>query len=344
MPAISSGKVLVTGANGYVAMWVVKRLLERGYSVRGTIRSADKAHYLKEYFSEYADRLEIFVVADMTQDGAFDEAVKGVDAVQHIASPVGLRWLKTPKEFIDPAVSGTVEILKSASKHGHALRRIVITSSMAAILGDKGGVPWTEDDWNDDAVKVVEERGAEAAVLSMYAASKTLAEKAAWQYYNQCKSEVKWDMTTVLPAAVFGPAIQEISSQELMNESLKFFWDNVISEVPKTQQEIEMIINWVDVRDLADAHILAMEKEAAGGERIIISCESSVWQDWIEIARSLSPSPLPNCKFSASFPNTKRADHDTIDGSKARRILGVRYRAKRECVKDMLHDFAQRGW
>lgn len=90
MPTVPLGsKVLVTGANGYIAVWVVRTLLEKGYHVRGTIRSADKGVHLKEMFTKagYGDNFETVVVEDITKEGAFDEAVKGVDAIEHTASP-----------------------------------------------------------------------------------------------------------------------------------------------------------------------------------------------------------------------------------------------------------------
>jgi nucleoside-diphosphate-sugar epimerase len=88
MVAVSStAKVLVTGANGYLATWVVKKYLEAGYSVRGTVRSLSKSAFLNDKFGHYGDRFELVVVEDITKDGAFDEVVKGVDAIAHTASP-----------------------------------------------------------------------------------------------------------------------------------------------------------------------------------------------------------------------------------------------------------------
>ncbi len=88
MVAVSPpAKVLVTGANGYLAVWTVKKYLEAGYSVRGTVRSLSKSAFLKGQFAEYGERLELVVVEDITKEGAFDDAVKGVDAIAHTASP-----------------------------------------------------------------------------------------------------------------------------------------------------------------------------------------------------------------------------------------------------------------
>lgn len=196
MPAIPSGsKVLVTGANGYIAAWVVRTLLEKGYAVRGTVRSEDKAAHLKQLFR--GSKFETVVVEDITKDGAFDEAVKDVDAIEHTASPFHFKAddprgmiLVTRNDYFDitkttylfveligPAVDGTLSILKSALS-STSVRRIVVTSSTAAIvsvLPDPKRV--SELDWNDQSIEEVEKLGKQASQLAKYRASKTMAEK-----------------------------------------------------------------------------------------------------------------------------------------------------------------------
>ncbi|KZT25509.1 NAD(P)-binding protein [Neolentinus lepideus HHB14362 ss-1] len=118
MPAvIPPSKVLVTGANGYIAIWVVRRLLEKGYSVRGIVRSESKAEHLRQLFNEYGGKHEVVVVEDITKEGTFDEAVKDIDAIEHTASPFHL-LADDPNEFIEPAVKGTLGVLQSALKYG----------------------------------------------------------------------------------------------------------------------------------------------------------------------------------------------------------------------------------
>ena len=140
MPAVPApAKALVTGANGYIAVWVVRKLLEDGYSVVGTVRSAAKGEHLTKLFAEYGAKFEVAVVPDITavskfiskrcilgdltflQDGAFDEVVKGVELVEHTASPFHLH-AKTAAELIDPAVRGTTGILNSIKKNGCAFQ------------------------------------------------------------------------------------------------------------------------------------------------------------------------------------------------------------------------------
>ncbi|KAG6855973.1 hypothetical protein H0H87_008871 [Tephrocybe sp. NHM501043] len=276
MPTISTGdKILVSGANGFIAIWVVRRFLEKGYTVRGTVRSADKGKYLEKYFKSYGDKFEIVVVEDITKEGAFDEAVKGVDAIAHTASPFYLTAASV-NELIGPAVNGTVGILKSAVKNGQGVKRIV------------GDVLWYD--------------------------------------------------------AVLG----EGQSEDLL----------------KVQGSA-----YVDVRDVAEAHTLALEKEAAGGERIIIAAGSYVWQDWrkwtltnhkegctadfllvneiVDAANSLSPSPIPSHpKLAVGYPGAGAVAKPPVayDSSKAARILGLNFRTKEEITRDTLADIEERGW
>ncbi|KAH6901040.1 D-lactaldehyde dehydrogenase [Coprinopsis sp. MPI-PUGE-AT-0042] len=345
MPTVAPGsKVLVTGANDFIAIWVVRRLLEKGYFVRGTVRSEGKGAYLKDYFKSYGDKLELVVVPDITQDGAFDEAVKGVDAIEHTASPFHGN-VDHPDELIVTAVQGTVGVLKSALKNATTVKRIVITSSCAAIMNDtREPLKFSEKDWNESSIKEVEQKGREADPASKYRASKTLAEKAAWAFYDENRDKVEWDISVLNPTLVFGPPIHEVSSPDALNTSLKSWWDNVVSDKPKTEQALAASRSWVDVRDLADGHVLALEKEAAGGERIIVVAGAFVWQEWLDIANAIQPPLLSNHKLPVGFPSIERAYKLTYDTTKEKRILGIKHRSKEEVTRDHLEDFAKRGW
>ena len=225
MVAVSSpAKVLVTGANGYLAVWVVKKYLEAGYSVRGTVRSLSKSTFLTEKFSNHGDQFELVVVEDITKDGAFDEAVKGVDVIAHTASPFhfkatspdGMSFHSYQKsrpplpnaihpDIITPAVRGTTSILNSALKHGSNVKRLVLTSSVVAVR-EPTAVPraFTESDWNNADVEAVKTKGAAAGPVAMYMASKSLAEKAAWEFIAAHKSEISWDLVAINPPYIFG--------------------------------------------------------------------------------------------------------------------------------------------
>ncbi|KAF8880899.1 hypothetical protein CPB84DRAFT_1851713 [Gymnopilus junonius] len=350
MPTITKGdKVLVSGANGYIALWVLRHLLERGYAVRGTVRSEAKGKFVKEYFTSigHGDKLELVIVEDIEKEGAFDEAVKGVDAIAHTSSPFHGN-VKNPEEFYRPAIQGTVGMLKSALKNGPNVKRIVVTSSCAAILtpSDKPST-FSELDWNEASPKEVEEKGSDSPPMSIYRASKTLAEKAAWEFYMEHKSEVKWDLAVINPPFVFGPPIHDVNSPASLNTSLKTWYDIVVADNPKTKEGLSFSSGWVDVRDTSLAHVLALEKEAAGGERIITTAGSFNWQEWITVANSLPSSVYPNHKLPTGIPElfTSETVYNIIyDKSKEERILAIKFHTKEETTKDTLEDFAKRGW
>ncbi|KAE9387892.1 D-lactaldehyde dehydrogenase [Gymnopus androsaceus JB14] len=359
MPTVPLGsKVLVTGANGYIAAWVVKKLLEKGYSVRGTVRSEDKAVVLKQIFAEAGygkEKFETVVVEDITKEGAFDEAVKGVDAIEHTASPFHFK-ADDPQELINPAVHGTLSVLKSALRASGSIRRVVVTSSTAAILEQLPEPKlFSEADWNNQAIEEVEKNGREANQSAKYRASKTLAEKAAWDFYNSNKANLSWDLVTLNPPYVFGPAINlpPSASPSALGTSL-LDWYNTVATSDMGGKSLDALANvgagWVDVRDIALAHVLALTKEEAGGERLLISKGEFTFQDFIDAANSLSSSDLPLDKLPKGNPGAGKACKHKIlyDARKAERILGlgaeVKYRTMEQTSKDSLEDFARRGW
>ncbi|KAH6887185.1 D-lactaldehyde dehydrogenase [Coprinopsis sp. MPI-PUGE-AT-0042] len=337
-------KILVTGSNGYIGMWIVHSLLEKGYYVRAVVRSPEKGKHMQNHFKAHGDRLELAIVPDMAKEGAFDEVVKDVEGVVHTASPVGI-WKPsvTVEEFYEPAVKGTTGILQSITKAGANVKKVVLTGSIAAVLeaGKEEQRTYTEVDWNEVSEKTVAEKGSEAGALVIYIASKTIAEKAAWEFYNKHKSEANWQMSVLHPPMVLGPLIHDVDSLEKLDGSMKAFWDQMI---PETKKYVPMPGAWVDVRDLADAHVLALEKEEAGGERIFISTGPLVWQDWIDTANTLEPSALPGHKLTPSWPDPERKAVLDFSNAKEQKILGVKYRPLRDTVKDSMEDFAARGF
>lgn len=254
MPVVNSGKVLVTGANGYIAMWVVHTLLEQGYTVRGTVRSESKAKHLSKVFASYSEKLEIVVVPDitkvllrliihgvvcqtdgLTQEGAFDEYVKDVDAIEHTASPFHFK-AGEPDELIIPAVHGTTRVLESALAHGSRVKRIVVTSSCASVMQVQDTPrKFSEEDWNDAAIAEVREKGRAASQPAKYRASKTLAERAAWDFVAKNKEKLTWELVVLNPPYVFGPAIHEVGAPESLNESMHDWFHSVLkgSKDPK---------------------------------------------------------------------------------------------------------------
>ena len=162
------------------------------------------------------------------QEGAFDEAVKGVDAIAHTASPFHMR-ADDPDELIIPAVRGTTGILASARAHAPGVQRIVVTSSCASVLTPTPDPRvFSEADWNEASIAEVNEKGRDASGPAKYRASKTLAERAAWEFWNAHKSEVAWDLVVLNPPFVFGPVIHEVGSAVALNESARDWYNTVV--------------------------------------------------------------------------------------------------------------------
>ncbi|KAJ7844935.1 NAD(P)-binding protein [Mycena olivaceomarginata] len=326
MPVTMSGKVLVSGANGFVA--VVSDFCFPGFSVRGAVRSATKGTHLVEQFAAYGDKFELAIVPDITKEGAFDQAVKNVDAIAHSASPYHFH-ADDPGEWLEPAIKGTISILESARRFGTAVKRVVVTSSTAAVQYDSPNPRvFSELDWDDPAVEEVEKKGRAASNVNKYRASKTLAERAAWDFVKTHQSTLKWDLAVLNPPLVLGPILHAVSSPAELNTSARQMYE-AFTKLGAAGTGGRC---WVDVRDIALAHVRALQKQAAGGERIIVAAGAFKWQDWRSMLRVLiidyeTPGPPGALRHSKSI-----------------RILGTQYRSMAKTAAAVLDDYERRGW
>jgi nucleoside-diphosphate-sugar epimerase len=243
--------VLVTGGSGYLGSWCVIELLRRSYSVRTTVRDlAREAEVRAAIASEVdpGDRLAV-LQADLLADEGWAAAVDGCDYVLHVASPFPPTPPKDPDELIVPARDGTLRVLGASLDAG--VERIVVTSSVAAITGGTkaiSGRPLDEGDWSDP----------DNPKLSAYARSKTIAERAAWDFMAERGATEK--LATVNPGAIIGPVLSEDRSYSLQ----------VIERLLGGMPGVPRIgFSFVDVRDVADLEIRAMTDPAAGGQRFV---------------------------------------------------------------------------
>lgn len=259
--------VLVTGGTGYVAGWCILELLERGYNVRTTVRSEANETQVRASLPEDLDmsnRLS-FSVADLTKDNGWDDTMQGIDYVLHVASPLGVSNAHhNPDELIGTAVNGTLRVLKAATNAG--VERVVMTSAANA----SSPTSYTDTGVSDETLWT----DPNAPGLIPYRRSKTLAEKAAWDFINQSKSHTT--LTTILPGAVFGPILstKTLNSVQIIGQLL----GGKIPGIPNIGFEI------VDVRDLANIHIKALMSDAAAGQRFLATGEF-MWMT--DIARTL---------------------------------------------------------
>ncbi|KAL5051291.1 hypothetical protein BDW71DRAFT_170733 [Aspergillus fruticulosus] len=259
---------LVTGGTSFIAKWVIATLLKQNYRVRTTLRSLSRVPEIHSALceagipQEQISALET-VQADLTTDAGWTDAMKDVTYVQHIASPFPSAPPADEDELIIPAVQGTRRVLTAARKAG--VKRVVLTSSVAAILyGDanKHKKAFTEEEWTDLS-------GSNGGNVAAYAKSKTLAERAAWEFVEKECENSEIELVAICPVNVYGPALGKEDSTTL--RSVTELTSGNAPGIPRVQWGV------VDVRDCAELHVMAMTHSKAPGQRFICIGEGMMW-------------------------------------------------------------------
>ncbi|KAG8998308.1 methylglyoxal reductase (NADPH-dependent) gre2 [Tulasnella sp. JGI-2019a] len=330
MPAIKApATVLVTGASGFIAASCCQELLKRGFNVRGTVRSKEKGEYLAKVFENEPGKFEYVIVEDMQAPNAYDEAVRGVDAVEHVASPLSSGLDGEPEQALRPAINGTLGVLESLKKHAPGVKRVVVTSSMAAI-----GRELTPSSWNQAAVDELNKSGKAASRGTKYSASKVLAERAAWEFVEKNRGEIGFDLVTICPALVGGPNIQEGG----ISQSCGLFLSALD---PKNRKKgSELTARWgsyCDVRDIAAMHADALMKPGAGGERLIATAGPFNWQMIYEALGVPFEEPAEKAGPLASADNSRTS-------VVLEKPLSEIFRPLAETLNDTVGSARERGW
>jgi dihydroflavonol-4-reductase len=327
-----SRTILVTGATGYIAKHIVLQLLEQGDYVRGSVRSETRAEELRAAMqANLSDPAKLqnlsTVPLDLLKDDGWNAAMEGVDAVIHTASPFPLTQPKNADEVIRPAVDGALRALRAAKAAG--VRRVVLTSSVAAVstaVKPSNGRSYTEADWSD----------ATSPSATPYAKSKTLAERAAWDFVKDSGGAI--ELTCINPTLVVGPPLDTDYGTSI----------EVIERVLRAKDPMlpNMGFGMVDVRDVAKAHVQALDVPESIGQRIILN-DRFLW--FVDMARAVKAA-LPGRKivtrvapdfvirliglFDPSVASIKDelGKRSEIDSSRARTLLGIDFRDARESV------------
>ncbi|MCF8880356.1 aldehyde reductase [Hyphobacterium sp. SN044] len=261
-------RVLVTGATGFLGQHCILQLIAAGYEVRGTVRSLTREAEVRYALRRgEADNTKLTLVeADLSADAGWDAAVAGCTSVMHVASPFPLSQPQDDDELIRPARDGALRVLKAAAKAG--VKRTVMTSSVAAVSAghDKSGRRvFDENDWSD----------LDGPNVSAYEKSKTLAERAAWDFIASPEAK-GMELSVINPGAILGPALTADMSTSL--EIVRQLMARALPACPRIGFPV------VDVRDVAAAHLAAMTTPEAAGKRYICT-EKQAW--FSEIAKVL---------------------------------------------------------
>jgi nucleoside-diphosphate-sugar epimerase len=333
--------VLVTGGSGFIASYCIVQLLAAGHQVRTTVRSlqreGDVRAMLRAGGAEPGNRLS-FVAADLEKDAGWCEAVAGCEYVLHVASPFPAGVPKHEDELIVPAREGALRVLRAARVAG--VKRVVLTSSFAAIgYGHKPrATPFTEADWTDP----------KGGVMTAYAKSKTLAERAAWDFIaeqnkaGESRNDGRiLELAVVNPVGVFGPVLGPDFSTSIL--FVQRMMDGAVPGCPR------LYIGAVDVRDVADLHLRAMTDPAANGERFLaVSGEFLSVLDMAKIlkarmgaaAKRVPTRQLPDWMVrlaALADPAIKQITPElgtvkNATGEKARRVLGWTPRSRENAI------------
>ena len=330
-------KVLVTGATGYIGLHCIHQLLNQGYAVNGSVRSPERKDEIFEALKNQntpTENLSIFTI-DLNDDEGWDQGMDGCDYLLHVASPIALEN-HNEDFFVKPAVAGVKRAMKFAKKHN--VKKVVLTSSVAAIFETlESKSYYDESDWSDPDIPAI----------SHYAKSKTLAEKTAWEFVEN--ENHPFELTVINPALVIGPSL----SGDL-GESNKAI---VMVATGKMPVAVPLQFGYVDVRDVATAHILAMQNPASNGERFALA-EKDLW--YKDVAKVLKGNgfdkaptfavPVWLAKILANFSKELKITlpylgrlRSVKNTSKAKDILGWNPRPAEESIVEIAQQIQEMG-
>ncbi|KAL7785293.1 hypothetical protein V8C37DRAFT_420022 [Trichoderma ceciliae] len=307
---MSSKLVFVTGATGFIGSQVVASALKEGYKVRMSVRKPEQVEGLKALFHNDASRLQFVVVPDMSQPKAFDSALDDVEAIFHLASPMPGKGTDLHKDYIDPALQGTLSILEGAKKVP-SVKRVVIMSSILGI----GPVDLFFNTDTFVAANTGERHeldlegvfpGGKGEDGPMYVASKILAHQASLDWVNEHKPA--FTLATIHPTFVLGPSLVRKTASDIDGINA-WFWKSLQSTAPTFPAVI------VDVRDVADLCIEAAKQDVPNGTELVASGAPATWSEIAAWVRSEYPEL--KTKLAEDGPVPFRVDNE---------VLGMRWR------------------
>ncbi|KAJ5812662.1 hypothetical protein N7474_008963 [Penicillium riverlandense] len=321
--------VLVTGATGFIGAHIVDALLARGLRVRGATRSLGKGDAMVKMRLKYKGKLEFVQIDDFENPGGLVEAVRGVDGVIHAASPFTYNTTNNERELVVPAINGVRAVLNAASTNPQ-ITRIVLTSSFASILDiNRTDLPYftyTGADWNPLTYEESVDPATSAVIA--YRGSKKFAELEAWKYIKE--HNPNFDIVALCPPMTFGPVVHPVSNVKNLNESNAMLWKIAEGAKPLPVSRVPF---WIDVRDLATAHVESLLRSEVGGKRYV---PSSPERFSYGLAAKIMTEEFPHLNDKVSQEEQIIDESYGLDGQTVAKELGYEYHSFRDTVKDLV--------
>ncbi|EHK15940.1 uncharacterized protein TRIVIDRAFT_111299 [Trichoderma virens Gv29-8] len=341
-------KVLLTGGSGFIAAHILEQLLVKNHTVITTVRTEEKAQKIRAAHPDSIQqgRLTVVTVGDIAQPTAFDEVIAanadGLEVVLHTASPFHFKWTDAQTELIDPALNGTRGILEAIHRSAPSVKRVVITSSFAAVLSEERlfdpATTFTEDSWNPDGVA-----DAGRSPPTAYRVSKTAAERLAWDFV--AREKTSFDLVTVNPPVVFGPVAHSLASLDSINTSNERIVALLRGEWKTRIGDTGPVGLWIDVRDAAAAHIKAFEIPEAGGRRLFTVGGRTSNQEVARIVREGFPEYADRLP-GPEVPGGEPADENKTfkyNNDATYKLLGIEWISIEKSVSDTVRSLKAHG-
>ncbi|CAH2354477.1 putative NADPH-dependent methylglyoxal reductase Grp2p [[Candida] railenensis] len=319
----------VSGATGFIAQHIVKQLLEKGYNVVGSVRSESKGEKVKKNFGS---NFSYEIVEDLETEGAFDKALKKhpeVTVFLHTASPITFHAEDNEKDIILPAINGTVNVLKAIKSSAPQITKVIITSSgLTQINGvDPNSAP--EDTWNS-----ISYERAKQDTMSAYVGSKAFAEKAAVEFVE--KEKPSFSVSSIHPVLVFGPQAYDSEAKGELNITNTFISGLLKLKASEGAELPKSDGRFIDVRDVAAAHLIAIEKPT-NGLRVQVRSGGYTNQTLLNILNK----NFPELDLIKGSPTENLVGDDSANHSKSREYLGMNYIGLEKSVVDTIKQYLE---
>ncbi|KAL0567993.1 hypothetical protein V5O48_013995 [Marasmius crinis-equi] len=338
--------ILVTGVNGNIASCIALRLLEKGYSVRGTVRHLSSAKHIKKQFEKYGSKFEAVEVGDdITREGVFDDVLAGVDAVVHTSSPVTMDATR-PEQQYEPSIRGTLSIIRSAHNVPSVKRFLYLGSMGSAVMGPQDPTKQvvTRDNWNTTTPELVKNLDDPAIGFHIYVGSKIEGERALWKFVEEEKP--LFAVTAILAAMAFGPIPSALTAPPRQDQTLGQVYDCFTNRAPGLNPIVSTI--WVHVLDVADLFVQSLTSPKTVGKRLLANAGIMSWVQVADILHKKYPDRTrPPASEDAPRMEYPGAEVIKFDTALEEELLGGKWRSLEDAALDAAKDLVekeQRGW